>query len=150
MLIQVIQHHIRHRITLQIKNNTHSLTIRLITNLRNTLDTLIIHQIRTLLNQRSFINHVRNLRHNYLLFTILIRIKCRISTNYDTTSTRLKCIFNPLNTVYGTSCWKIWRLDVLHQLRYRNVTIINICSNTINHLSQVVWRHIRRHTHRNT
>ena len=71
-------------------------------------------------------------------------------TNHDSASTRFVCILHTLYTIDGSTGWEVRSRDILHQSICINVRIIDICTATINHLTQVVGRHIGSHTYGNT
>ncbi|MNL53048.1 hypothetical protein D3C87_1762650 [compost metagenome] len=80
MLVQVIEHHIRIYISAQLDNNTHSVTIRLISEICYSFNPLLTNELGNFLNQPCLVNLVRNLMHNNSCFVVVLLNGC-ISTH---------------------------------------------------------------------
>ena len=74
----------------------------------------------------------------------------RLCSHHDTSSTGLVGILHALYTIYISTCREIRSLDILHKSFGIDIVVVDISAASVNHLSEVVCRNIRRHTHGDT
>ena len=73
-----------------------------------------------------------------------------LSTHHHATTTRFESLTNTLVTVDDTTRREVGTLDILSQLRNLDILVVNIRATSIANLTQIVGRHIRSHTYRDT
>src|SRR5690606_39953728 len=104
-----------------------------VTNVRNSIDFLLVYQISRTLNHFGFVYLVRNLRYNNTLPSVDF-FEVRFRTDHHSSSTGFIGFTNTLVSVNHTSGWKVRCLDVSHDFLYLNVRIVNISQYTVNNL----------------
>ncbi len=68
-----------------------------------------------------------------------------LSAHNDTAAARQHRLLDPLVTVDDTPCREVGTLDVLQQLLTRNLGIVHISATSVDHLAEIVRRHVGRH-----
>ena len=158
-LIQLVQHHLCVCVTLHFHNDA-DITFRMVADICDSFDLLIVDQFRNILYQISLNNTVRQFGNHDALTSVVIGLDIGIRTNNNTSATGFISIFNALITVNRTASREIRSFHMFHQILYgnfRNESIMHACLNiidiratTINNLRKVVCRHICCHTNGNT
>ena len=106
-------------------------------------------QVSDIRYQVGLVHTVRNLCHHNLIVG-LATLDLSLGTHHDTSTTCLVGIFHSLQTIDVCTCRKVGTRDILHQALAVNLGIVDKGTAAINHLTQVVSRHIRCHTYSNT
>ena len=110
---------------------------------------MLVCQIGNVSHEVGLVNAVRNLGY-YNLIVSFAALNLSLGTHHDTATTSLVSILNALQTVDVSTCWEIRTRDELHQAIGVDVGIVDISAAAINHLAQIVGRHIGSHTYSDT
>src|SRR5690554_539648 len=150
VFVEVIQHDIGNGISLQINDNAHTVTIRLIVHVRYAFNLLIVDQVGYFNDELGLIHQIRNLRNNYFFSSVTVGLNVGLRAHNYTPSARFITVSNTLVAVDVSACRKVRRLNDVHQGVYTYVVVINVGNDGIDRIHQVVWRHIGGHTYCNT
>ena len=149
-LIQFVQHHARIGISLDINNDTHTATVRLVVYIGNTFDTFFIYQISDIFDQFRLINKVGNLGDNDLL-VIAFHFDFGFTAQDDTSPACLESVFYTGISIDSRASREIRSFDILHQICHFHFSAgIDEGHTAIQHLAKVMCRHVCRHTDGNT
>ena len=148
-LIELVEHHIRVRITLQVNYDTHTFTVRLIVHIADTLNLLFVDQVGNTLDEFRLIYIIRYLVHDDLL-VLSVGLKFSLRTNHNTSTTRIISLTDAIHTTDNTTCWEVRTFDILHQTVCVDIRIIDISHTSVDYLTQIMCRNVSRHTYRNT
>ena len=102
-----------------------------------------------MLDQLCLVDSVRNLSSNDSLIAAFSLDLC-FRANHYSSATSLVGILHAVVAVDDTASREVWSLDILHEFRNGDVRIVDICADTIDHLREVVSRHIGGHTYSDT
>ena len=148
-LIELVEQHIGVEVLLHINNDAHTVTVALVVDVRNAVNSLVLDQTCDILDELSLIYIVRNLGNDDTVVPVLA-LDLGFRANHNAAFTSLKCIFHALISVDYTSSWEVGGNDVFHQALGVDVGILEHRKACINRLGEVVWRHVGCHTHSNT
>ena len=148
VLVQLVQHHVGNGVALQFVHDAHAVPIRLVADLRNAFNLLVVDQIRGLPDHVRFVHLVRDLLHDDHLASGLGLFKARTSSHHHPTSARLERVSHALNPVNHTSRREIRCLHVLHEVLHRAIGVVHQVHHAVHHFAQVVGRHVGGHPHR--
>ena len=107
LLVQVIQNNLWNRITLEVQNNTHALTVGLIAHVGNAFDFLLVNCLSNLLLKKALVNLIRNLSDNKTLTTTLDLLNVDFCADGNRTATSLIGILDALSTHDDAACWEV-------------------------------------------
>ena len=155
MFVEQIQNHIRIYITAQLDTDTHTLTVRLITKIRDSINFFISYKLCDFLDQSCFVDHVWKFGHNNTVFTILHWFYICDCTNSDFSTSGAVSFVNSGRSKNHRSGWKIRTFyntqkffDICPTILY--YFVVDNFYNSMNHLSQIVRRNVCCHTNSNT
>ena len=148
-LIELIQHYTCVCITFHVNNYTHTVTVRLIIRIRDTLYFLIVHKVSDVFNQFCLVYIIRYLGYYDLIMRLSGFYFSFCTHNYTSTTCQI-CFTNTAYTIYISACRKVWSFNKFHQLFYRNFRIIDICITSIDYFRKIMRRHVGSHTYSNT
>ena len=155
-LIEFVQHDLCVRVTFHVDHDT-DIAFRVILDIGDTFDLLVVRQFRDSLDEFVLHHAIRQFGDHDALTTIVVRLDVGIRTDDDATTTGLVSILHALVTVDRTTGREIRSLDILHQVFHRDLrtelivharlNIIDIRATAVDHLREVMGRHVRRHTY---
>ena len=148
-LEQLIQDHVGIGVFLHIDDDAHTLTTGLIVSIADTLEFTFFHQVDDIFNQLLFVAAVRNLCNHNLVMTLMTLDLC-LSTHDNPTTTGLVSILHALQTIDKGACREVGSRNILHQSFGIDIGIVDVGTTAIDHLTQIVCRHIGSHTHGDT
>ena len=159
IFVEFIEHYLCIGVTLDLDDDTH-IAFGLITDTRDSFDLLIVHKVSDILHQIRFYHTIWQLTNHDTLAAIILGLNLCFRANNHTTTTCLVRIAHALVTIYSTTRWEVRRLDMLHKFCHGDWlyfgilhtchSVLHIGHTTVNHLAQVVGRHIGCHTYCNT
>ena len=150
VLVELIQYHTGYGTSFEHDHNPHALAVALIANIGDFGYFLSLNQLGNLLDKRGFVHLVGNFRYHDLLTVIPQFFHIGKCTHNNLATACFVGIFHTFVAVDDTTCREIRRGDMLHQIRYRNIIIIDVGLNAGYDFCNVVGRHVGRHTYRNT
>ena len=137
-------------IALELNNNPHFRLVCVVVNAGDAFDFFVTGELTDVLNQAAFYDLIGKLCDDNRGLAILHWLEVRLGLHRDRTTPCLVCRNDSSRTVDHAGCREVRPLNKLHQIRNRCVCIVNQVSDGIADLSQVMRRHICRHTDRNT
>ena len=106
-------------------------------------------QVSDISHEVGLVDTIRNLGHHNLV-VLLAGLNLGLGTHHDTATTSLVSILHTLQSIDIGTCREVGTGDILHQALAVDFRIIDKGAATVNHLTQVMGRHIRSHTYGNT
>ena len=150
MFVQKIQYNAWIDIAAKLDYNTHSLTIGLITKIRDSINSLVLVKFCNLFNQSCLIYQVWKLRYNNTVLTIVHRLNIRYGPYTDLAASGTISFVNSGITKNYASGRKIRSLNNIDQLIDIGLFLFNIVinqlNNRMNHITKIMWRNIGCHT----
>src|SRR5210317_290692 len=150
-LVELVKHHLGDAVTLQLDNDPHAVTVRLIAQIGNTFDLLVPNQVGDLFNQSRLVNLERNLGDDDALTTgAAVLLDHRFGAHRDNPSTGAVSLVDAVSAHDEAAGREIWTRDQLKQLFDLKFRIVDHGNQAIDYLAQVVRRDLGRHTNSNT
>ena len=151
MLVQLIQHHARHLVGLHIYDNANANSAtRLVINIRDTGDHLLIHEVRDPGDHGFLVYCVGNLGDYDAFTTSLGQLNGRFATHANDTMSGFVQLDDRLHAHNRCSGRIIRPGNMLHQLRDRGLRVLHQSDGRVDYLGQVVGRDIGRHANADT
>ena len=144
-LEELVQYDVSVSIPLHVHHDTHTLTARLIVDVRDTIQFALLHEVSDILYELSLVYTIGNLRHYYLVVALLT-LYLSLRTHDDASAASLVGILYALNTIYICTRREVRSLDILHQAVGVYLRIVYVSTATVDYLTQIVRRNVRRHT----
>src|SRR5205814_10375367 len=107
--------------------------------------TFFVHQICDALDQRGAIDFERNLGDDDLYPAALDLLHTGFASHLHTATASLEILFHAADAADGATGRKVRSLHVLHQFFERDLGIVDLRTDSIDNLDQIVRRHVRRH-----
>ena len=150
VLIKIVQNNTRVDVLLQFNDDTGSVAVRFITQIGNTLDSLFMNQLSNPLNERRLIDLIRNLGHNDAALGRAHLLNFRTGTDIDFAATCAICLRDSDFPEDNSAGRKIRTGDIGHQLIVGDVRVVDQRNQAVDCFTQIMRRHIGRHTDRDT
>ena len=145
MLVEVIEHHSGVHVALELDDDAHALAVALVADVADAVQTLVVHQLRDLGNQRSLVDHVRDLGDDDALTVVRHRLDIRLRAHNDASAAGGVGVVDAPAPQDQTTGREVRTLDTLHQLLAGGVGLVNQLHHAVDHLAEVVRRDVRRH-----
>src|SRR5260221_351646 len=149
VLKKVVQYDIRYRIFFQIINHAETITIRFITHITDTFDSLFVDERGCSLDHLRLVDLIRNLCNDDLLLAVVVSYNLCFCANNNSPSSSKESFLYALMSINNPARWKIRSKNNLHQFRNSDLSIIDVSNYRINDFSQIMRRHIGGHAHCN-
>jgi len=148
--IELVHDDVRNRILLQLNNNAHALTVRLIANIGDTFDTLLAHKFCDLFDHCRLVDLIRDLGDDdrHTAGTDLFRV--HLTAHNHGAAAILVSRFNSRATKNNAASREVGARNNFHQLRQSDFRALDHRDRAVNHFTHVVRWNIGRHTNRNT
>ena len=150
VLVEVLKHNTAHSVLLQYDNDADTLLITLVIDVGDTLNLLLIHELCNLLHQLCLIDHIGNLGHHDALPTALGILNLSLSTDYHTALTRLNGLPDTLVAIDNGTCGEVGTLHILTHLAGLHIGVVDVGTDGVAALREVVGSHVGGHTHSDT
>ena len=150
LFVQVIQNNLWYRITLEVQNNAHTLTVGLIAHVRDAFNFLLVDCLSNLLLEKTLVNLVRNLGNNKALTTTLNLLNVDFCADRNRTATSLVGILDALSAHDDATCWEVRTRKNGHEFLSGYVRVLNHHADSVSYLTKVVRRNVGSHTNCNT
>ena len=149
--IEVVKHHLTHRIALHFNHDTHAVFIRLVAQRADAFDAFVFDQLSDFLNQARFVHLIRNFMHDDGFATgFRVSFHFRAGANVHFTATGTIGLFNAAATVDDRGGREVRARNMFHQPFNADVFVFNVGQTAVDHFGQVVRRNVGRHTYRDT
>ena len=147
VLVEVIEHHAGHGIALEVVDDAHSVAVRLVAHIRNTLNLLVVNERGGLLNHRGLVHHIGNFGNNDLFLAGFAGFEACFCPHNYATPTGFEGLLNALIAVDDAARGEVRSRDVLHQLGHRDIRVFEVGNDAAHYLGQVVRGHVGGHAH---
>jgi hypothetical protein len=147
ILVKRIEHHARHGILFEDDDDAESLTVRFVVDVGDALDLLVVDHVGDLLDHLGLVDHVGNLRHHDALAARRRVFDLGPGAHHDASAARHERLADALVAVDDASRREIGALDVLEQLLALDVVVVDIGAAGVDHLAQIMGRHVGGHAH---
>ena len=144
VLVEVIDDHLRDRIALELDNDT-GVFIGFIADSRDLGEDLFIGQLSDAFHECGAVDVVGDLGDDNLLFAVAHFLYAESAAHLDGAFTSGEIIRNRGEPGDGATSWEIGAFDILHQPLEIDIGIIDLSTDTIDHFTQVMRRHVRGH-----
>ena len=149
VLIQIIEDHLRLRVTLEINHDAHAVTVALIADIADTIQLLLMHQFSNLFNQLGLVDAVRNLSNDDAVTAVSQSLHFGLGTHQDAAAAGMIGLADAAAAKDNAACREVGALDMLHQIIQRSVRIIYEADDAVDDFGQVMRRNIGCHAHGN-
>ncbi len=150
-LVQVVQHHFRHFTALELDHDTHAALVRLVADVGDAFELLLVDELGDPLEQRALVHLVRQLvdddRHPLAAVDLL---EVRGRAHHDAAAPGAIAVAHAGDAVDDAGRREIRRRDDLDQLVDRRFRVAEQMLARVDDFVQVVRRDVGRHADRNT
>ena len=150
-LVELVEHLLGIGILFEVDNNTHITPSRLIAQVADRSELLLVDEVGNLLNQCCFINTIRHFCNDDTVAPTLLRFLdgCHGAHRHATATSGVGLAHWRATVDHGTS-WKVRPFNVLHEVIQRGIRVVDKLDCCIDHLTKIVGRDVRCHTNGNT
>ena len=150
ILIEVVEHNLRHLAALQFDHHAHAGLVRFVANVGNAFDALFGDQLGNTLEQRALVNLIRQFVDDDRLALAAVDIfEVRLGAHHHTAAAGPIAFTHTRNAIDNARRREIRRRNQFDQLVDRRFRVAQQVQAAINHLIEVVRRNVCRHPHRN-
>ena len=150
ILVERVEHDARHGIVLQNHDDAQSVAVRLVVDVGDALNLLLVNHVGDFLNHLRLVDHVGNLRDDDALAAAGRMLDFGAGAHDHPTAAREQRLAHALVAVDDASRREVGGLDVFEQLLALDVGVVDIGAAGVDHLAQVVRGHVGRHADGNT
>ena len=150
-LVELVEDDLGVLVALQLDDDAQAVLVRLVAQLRDTLDRLLPHEVRYALEQAGLVDLVGQLRDDDRLATALVDLlELGAGADVDPTAAGLVGKDDLGGTVDDAGRREIRTRHQLHQLDETEVRVVDQRDAGVDDLAEVVWRDIGRHADRDS
>ncbi len=149
--VQVVQHHLAHRVAFDLDHDAHAVFVGLVAQRADAFNAFFFYQLGDLLDQTRLVHLIRDLVNDDGFapgFGVGFHFGAR--AHVDFAAAGAVGLFNAATTVDDRRRREVRARDVFHQPFDADVFIVDIGQAAVDHFRQVVRRNVGRHTHRDT
>ena len=148
-LPQVVLHHLRHRVLLQVDDHPHALAVRLVAHVSDAIDLLVSHQLRDLLHQLGLVHLVGDLRrHDGFAPALGVLLNLRARAHEQAAPPGAISLADSRSPADEAPRGEIRPRHQLDELVHRDIGLPDDGDGGGDNLGQVVRRYVGRHAHR--
>ena len=146
MLVQLIQYHPRNRVALQLEHDAHSILVRLVAQIGDTLELLVANELGDVLHELRLVDLIGKLvDHDLGLVRALLLFDYRPRPHDDSSAASLLVVLDSRAAVDVAAGREVGSFDELSDLARRHLRIIDHGDDSGDDLAEIVWRDVRRH-----
>jgi hypothetical protein len=148
VLEQLVQHHLGDRVALELDNDPHPVAVRLVPDIADLGDLLVVHERGDLLDHPAVpaLAHLeRQLGDDDRLLALADRLDVRLGLHADAPASRRIGVADSLPSQDRPGGREVRALDVLHQTLDVDVGVVDVGKRRRHYLAQVVRRDVGRH-----
>ena len=147
--VQLVQHDLGVLAALQLDHHADSVPVRLVAQVRDSVDLLVVDELRDAFHELGLVDLVGNLRHDDRFLVAARRLfdHC-LGPDLDDAAARRVGVANAGRAMDECGGGEVRALDFLHELGHGRVGLADQLDRRIHDLTQVVRRDVRRHTDR--
>ena len=144
VLVEIVDYDFRERVALQLDDNARVL-IRLVANRGDISQDLVVHERRDSLDERGAVHVVGNFRDDDLFAMALEFLDARLAPHFHAATPGLDVLPDAGDAADRATGWKVRPFHVFHQSFDRDVGVIDLRANAVDHFTEIVRRDVRRH-----
>ena len=149
VLVELVQHHARDRVALELDHHPQPFAARLVPEVADPLQLAVAHQRGDVLDQLVRVDLVGHLGHHDLRAAVgLLLLDHRARAHHDPPAPGLLIVLDPRLAVDVRPGREVRPLDEAPQLPGRRLGVLDQVHQRAHHLAQVVRRNVRRHPDR--
>ena len=148
-LVELVQHYAGVGIALHVDDDAHTFAVGFVVGVCDAFDFLLVGQVGDTLDELSLVYAIRYFGNDNLVMR-LPSFNLGLGTHHYATTARQIGFAHTAHTIDVTSCGEVGSLDVVHQLLYFDIVVVNVGYTSVDHLREVMCRHIGGHTDGNT
>ena len=150
LFVEVVEHHLRHRATLEFDHQAHARFVGLVLDVADVFDLLLVHQLGHAFLQGLLIYLVGQfVDDDRLALTFVNVFKVALGAHHHTAATGAVTVFDAAHAVNNAGGREVGRGNDLHQIVDRRVGMAEHMQTGVDHFVQVVRRDIGGHTYGN-
>ena len=150
LLVQVVQHHLGHFAALEFDHQAHAGFVRLVLDVADAFDFLLVHQLGHALLQRLLVDLVGQLVHDDRLALATVDVlEVALGAHDHLAAPGAVAVLHPIDAVNDAGRRKVGSRNDLHQLVNARLRIAQHVQAGIHHFVEVVGRDVGGHAHRN-
>ncbi len=143
--VKIVQDHGGSGVPLQLDDHARVL-VRLVADRADAGDDFLVHELGDALDEEGAIDVVGNLLNDDALAARLgVRLKFRLAADLDAAAAAAEILTDARHPVNHAAGRKIRPLDVLAQADVGDIGIVNLRTNRIDHLTEIMRRNVRGH-----
>ena len=151
LLVQVVQHHLRHFAALEFDHQAHAGLVGLVLDVADAFDFLLVHQLGHTLLQRLFVDLIGQLiNDDGLALATIDVLKVHLGTHHHATTAGAITFLDAVDAVDDAGGGEIRRWHDFHQIVHAGFWVVQQVQACIHHFIQIVRRNVRGHAHGNT
>ena len=148
VLVELVQHHLRQHVALELDHEAHAVAVRLVAQVGDLGDLLVVHEVGDLLDQpavAALLHRERQLGDDQRLLALRQRLDVRARLHAHAAAPGLVRVADALPAEDGPAGREVGALDVGHQAVDGDGRVVDVRDDRVGHLAQVVRRDVRRH-----
>ena len=146
MLVEIIEHHGGVHVALELNDDAHAHAVRLIADIADALELLVVYQFRDLGNQRRLVDHVRNLGDNDALAVVCHRLDIGLGAHDDAAAAGGISVIDAPAAQDQAASREVWSLDTLHEFLIGRIRLRDQLDHAVDDLAEIMRRDVGRHT----
>ena len=150
LFVEVVEHHLWHRTTLEFDHQAHARFVGLVLDVADVFDLLLVHQLGHAFLQGLLIYLVRKFVDDDRLALAFVDIfKVALGAHDHATAASAVTVFDAAHAVNNAGGREVGRRNDLHQVVDRRFGVAEHMQTGVDHFVQVVRRDVGGHTHGN-
>ena len=148
VLVKIVNNNLGVCVALQLNDHARVL-VRFIANGADISQDFFIYEFCNTLHQRGPVHVERDFGDDYLFLTAFNFFHAGFAAHLHAAAACLEILLDAAHAADRATGREIRSLHVLHQVVERDVGIVDLRTDSIDHFTEIVWRNIRRHSNRN-
>ena len=146
--VEVVEHHLRHGVALQLDDDPHALAARLVAQVADPLDPLLAHQLGDLLHQPGLVDLVGDLGDDdRLALGLGVGLDGGAGADADGAAPVLVDLLDAVAAQDDAGGGEVRAGDEAHQLGHGGLGVVDQVDRRVDHLAHVVRRDVGGHAH---
>ncbi len=143
--VELVQHHVAHRVALQLDDHAHAVAVGFVADVGDALDALVAHQLGHLLLHRRLVHLVGHFGDDDRLAVLAHRLERHLGPHDDRAAAGLVGGADAGAAEDDAAGGEIRPVDELHQLRHAEMRLVDQRDRGVDHLAEIVRRDVGRH-----
>ena len=145
VLVERVEHDARHGVLLEDDDDAQAVAVRLVVDVRDALDLLVVDQVGNLLDHLGLIDHVGDFGDHDALAAAGRMLDLGAGAHHHAAAAREQRLPHPVVAVDQAARGEVGPFHILEQLLAFDLRIVDVGAAGVHHLAQVVGRHVGGH-----